>query len=233
MRFKTAAAVAVLALAVSVFAPSPGVAAPKPKPPTPVGTDDAGDWGCNHNCALAPLGTELGQDLTQASLGMADKKTLTFVIGVDSLPGPGGVPEASRYTWEFMVDGTAIQMSGAFTEYARGICNPVYNPMICPPPRDPGQAPFFFRVGGCLVGGPCEEIAIANGKFDAAAGTITVPVPLADLGAKPGSKIEPGISSSYGATVIASPAAFISSPNSPYDTMMVTDTYVVPKKKKK
>ena len=38
----------------------------------------------------------------------------------------------------------------------------------------------------------CEEIGSVNATFDAASGTITIPVPLELLGAKPGSKIANG-----------------------------------------
>ncbi|MGH2694430.1 MAG: hypothetical protein ACRDJJ_06375 [Actinomycetota bacterium] len=233
MKSRSCASMVILALAASLLAAPTGHAAPSRKAksaPQVVGTDKAGDWGCNQDCTLAPLGNPLGQDLVKASIGLANPKTVHFVIGVDSLPPWGGIPEFSRYTWEFSVGGEAMQLSGAFTEYIRGICNPAYNPMICPPPRDPGSAPFFLRVGGCTVGGPCEEVGLLHGKFDPGAGTITVPVPLKLLKAKPGSKIGPG-ASLFGGTIYAAPAAFVTSTALPADTMTVTKTFVVPKGK--
>lgn len=199
--------------------------------PTVVGTDPAGDWGCNQDCQLAPMGDVLGQDLTEASIGMGDPGIVNFQLKVNKLPPSGGVPEFSRYTWEFMVDGSAMQLSGGFTEYLRGICNPTYNPMICPPPRDPGMSPFFIRVGGCTVGGPCEEVGKVNATFDAATGTITIPVPMEVLKAKPGSKITGG-SSLFGGTIYAAPAAVITNATMPADTITVLKTFVVPRGKK-
>ncbi len=194
-----------------------------------VGKDDAGDWGCNTgNCDLAPLADVLGQDLVSASIEKADAKTLNFIIGLNALPPSGGIPEISRYTWELITPKRGVQLSGGFTEYIRGVCNPTYNPLICPPPRDPGMAPFFLRVGGCTVGGACEEIGLVHATFDAASATITIPVPMAMLGVKPGSKISGG-ASLFGGTIYAVPAAMITNTSLPADTLIVDKTYVVPK----
>ena len=235
MKAKAIALGLTAALAVSLAGASPSSAAKKKKSkkakPLVVGTDPAGDWGSNVDATVAPLGEQLGQELIEASIVKADKKTLNFIIKVSSLPAPGGVPEFSRYNWDFTVNGNAIQMSGAFTEYLRGVCNPTYNPAVCPPPRDPGQAPFFLRQGGCLLGappGPCEEVAKVNGTFDAASGTITIPVPLKAIKAKKGSKIGPG-ASAYGPAIYAAPAAFVTNATLPHDTMNVLKTYKVPR----
>jgi hypothetical protein len=231
VRSRSCASILILALAASLLAaPGPAAAARKAKSSLQVvGTDKAGDWGCNQDCTLAPAAAVLGQDLVKASIGLANPKTVHFVIGLDSLPPWGGIPEFSRYTWEFTAGGEAMQLSGAFTEYIRGICNPAYNPMICPPPRDPGSAPFFLRVGGCTVGGPCEEVGLLHARFDAGSGTITIPVPLKMLKARPGSKIGPG-ASLFGGAIYAAPAAFVTNASLPADTLTVTKTFVVPKK---
>ena len=220
-------------LAGSLVAAAPSSAAKKKKKPKPltVGTDPAGDWGANQDASLAPLGEQLGQDLVKASVFKADKKTVNFIIQVSALPASGGVPEFSRYNWDFTVNGNAFQMSGAFTEYLRGTCNPTYNPAVCPPPRDPGSAPFFIRQGGCLLGappGPCEEIAKVNATFDADTATITIPVPLKAIKAKKGSKIGPG-TSAYGPAIYSTPAAFVSNVTLPHDTLNVLKTYKVPR----
>jgi hypothetical protein len=217
-------------LAASLAVAAPANAAKKKVKPATVGTDAASDWGSNVDPQLAPLGEQLGQDLTKATI-VRDKKNINFIIEVTALPPSGGVPEFSRYNWDFTVNGNAMQMSGAFTEYLRGTCNPTYNPTICPPPRDPGTAPFFIRQGGCLLGpppGPCEEVAKVNGTFDATAGTITIPVPMKAIKAKPGSKIGPGVSS-YGPAIYSTPAAFVSNASLPHDTMVVGKFYKVPR----
>lgn len=222
----------VLALVAALGAPS-GLAAAKGKTksgPQVVGTDVAGDWGDNADSTLAPLGAALGQDLVEASIAMADMSTVNFIIKVSGLPSTGGAPEISRYNWDFTVDGTAFQLTGAFTEYLRGICNPnVTN--SCPPPRDPGSAPFFLRQGPCNVGAACEEVALVHATFDAATGTITIPVPIEALGAKPGSKIGPGVSS-LGMPIYAAMAVFVTQASLPNDQMMVSGTFVVASGKK-
>ena len=50
-----------------------------------------------------------------------------------------------------MVEGNAWQLTGGFTEFIRGICNPLHTES-CPPPQNPGMQPFFLRPGPCTVG---------------------------------------------------------------------------------
>ena len=196
--------------------------------PVVVGKDDAADWGSNVDGTLAPVGNALGQELVEASIGMADAKTVNFIIKVASLPPAGGMPEFTRYNWDFVVDGNSLELDGKFTNYTRGVCDPTAN--SCPPPRDPGMSPFFIR-GNCSTVGTtvvCEELGIVNATFDAGSGTITIPVPLAMIEAKPGSKIQGG-TSDFGGTVAAAASAFVSPFAAPNDSMMALGTFVVPK----
>lgn len=197
--------------------------------PVVVGTDPADDWGSNVDPSLAPIGGPLAMELVEASIGMADKKTVNFIIKLASLPPTGGVPEFVRYNWTMNVDGDLRELDGKFTNYSRGACDPTSGQ--CPPPRDPGTAPFFIRgncgsVGTTVV---CEELGIVEAEFDAGAGTITIPVPLELLGGKPGSKIVGG-SSGFGGTVAAATSAFVTAFAAPNDSMMATKTFTVPKK---
>lgn len=229
LRFVTVATV-VVALA----AWSPGAVALKGKKrsgPVVVGTDDAGDWGSNAGLPVAPLGDVLGQDLVEASIGMIDAATIGFVIKVNSLPPAGGVPEFSRYNWDITVDEEPFQITGAFTDYLRGVCNPLHTG-TCPPPKDPGMAPFFIRQGPCTVGADCFVRAVVNATFDPGAATITIPVPLEVLEAKPGSKIGPG-ATLFGGTIYAAPAVLVTQAALPNDTMVVGKTFVVPRGKKR
>ena len=211
--------------------------AKKAKGPVVLGTDEAGDWGA----AAAPdpalvgpyaqLGDELGMDLTKASIGPGEDGTLNFILTVNSLPSQGGTPEIARYSWDFSVDGEEYELDGKFTNYSRGVCDPTSG--ACPPPRDPGQQPFFLR-GNCVTEATanvttCEELAVIKAIFDPAEGTITIPASLELLGAKPGSKITPGVGI-FGGTIEAAPAAFFSRSDMPADVLTITKTYVVPKK---
>lgn len=220
----TTAFVSVLLL--GILAPGSAIAGKKAGPVV-VGTDDPADWGANVDPTLTPLGAVLGQELVGASIGMADAKTINFIIKVSGLPPTGGVPESSRYNWDFTVNGTAFQLTGAFTDYLRGICNPLHT-NACPPPQDPGQQPFFLRQGPCTVGAECHLLGTFTASFDAAEGTITIPLPLSAVKAKAGSKIGPGVST-LGGTVYAAPAAMVSNASFPNDTMTVLKTFVVPK----
>ncbi|MDQ3957142.1 MAG: hypothetical protein M3273_02350 [Actinomycetota bacterium] len=233
MRRHVQLAAAMAAAALLVSAPAAGSAPAKAKGgPVVVGTDAANDWGSNVNPAIAPLGAQLGQELVEAAIEKADATTLNFIIKVSSLPPTGGVPEFTRYVWTMTVDGELLQVDGKFTNYSRGACDPTAG--TCPPPRDPGRAPFAVR-GNCTDNGgaavTCEEIGLVNGTFDTATGTITVPVPLELLGAKAGSQIAHGIQpGSNFAGVWAIPSAWASQGNMPLDELLITKTYTVPKK---
>ena len=228
---RLAAVVAGAALLAGAALGASAQAKPK-KGPVVVGTDVADDWGSNVDSQLAPIGNQLGQELVEAALEKVDASTLNFIIKVDSLPASGGVPEITRYVWTMTVDGTLLQLDGKFTNYSRGTCDPTAG--TCPPPRDPGQAPFMVR-GNCTDNGgaavTCEEIGLVKGVFDTASGTITVPVPLELLGAKPGSVIAHGIQpGSNFAGVWAIPSAWASQADMPKDELIITKSYVVPKK---
>lgn len=214
------------ALATSMFA---GSATAQAKKPLTLGTDPAGDWGANTDPNIGPIGDVMGQDLTGASMS-TDGKNLNFVITLNSLPPSGGMPEFTRYTWNFTVNNKPLELDGKFTNYSRGTCDPTSGQ--CPPPRDPGMQPFLVR-GNCATDNTlpvtltfCEELAKVQAQFDASNGTITIPVPLANISAKKGSKIGPG-TNIFGGTVSAAPSAFLTSGNFPMDTLSVTKTFVV------
>jgi hypothetical protein len=219
--------VAVLA-ATAVFGSVPSaVGAPKN---TVVGKDAADDWG---DGSAPQVGAALGQDLVAAEIGMADKKTINFVIKVTQLPPNGGVPEFTRYTWSMAVNGDYVELDGKWSNYTRGACDPTSGQ--CPPPRNPGMQPFLVRANCGLVEGQnftaCEEVGIVQAIFDPADGSITIPVPAAMIKAKKGSKITPATSdftSGAGGNVVAMPSAFASVNNtSQLDAMAVTKAFKV------
>jgi hypothetical protein len=161
--------------------------------------------------------------------------TLNFIIKVTELPPNGGVPEFTRYSWDFNVNGERHDIDGKWTNYTRGACDPTSGQ--CPPPRDPGPQPFIVR-GECRVEPigainltVCQELGVVQATFDPAAATITVPVPLEMIGAGPGTKIEPS-AGTFGAALTASPAAFVTNATMPMDLLQVTKTFVIAGKKK-
>ncbi len=239
-RFKAAVAVTLaFVLLGALLAPTAALAGKKkkaPKGPLVVGTDPADDWGANTDPTLQPLGAQLGQELVEATLGLSDdKKHLNFVIKVSSLPPWGGWPEITRYTWNFVLDGNELELDGKWLNYSRGVCDPTAGCLTgTGQPKDPGLQPFFVR-GNCYdVPTPattfnaCEELSKVQGVFDPAAGTITIPVPLADIKAKPGSKVAPG-PNTFAGSISAAPSAWATSSAMPMDTMILTKTYTIPK----
>ena len=229
MRNARFAGLALAACLVAAFV-VPGVATAAKKGPVVIGTDPADDWGGGAENAVA--GDALGQELVEASIDMADAKTVNFIITLNSLPPSGGVPELSRYTWDFVINGNAFQLDGKFTNYSRGACDPTSGQ--CPPPRDPGMQPFLLR-GNCHPDPTatnvtvCDELAKVQGVFDAAAATISIPVGLDILEAKPGTRIMPGVNTTFGGMVVAIPSAFFSNANMPMDLLTGTVSYKIPK----
>lgn len=188
--------------------------------PILISTDEAGDWSEGEFPELAAVGAALGQDLITASIHPRyDEGFLDFIIGVTELPALGGMPEVTRYTWDFLVDGKFAELDGKFTNYSRGACDPTSGK--CPPPRDPGMGPFSLR-GNCTVTQNvtlCQELALLQASFNVEAATITIPVPIALLDPEcAGLAVTPG-TNLFGGFLSATPAAFFTSSAMPYDTM--------------
>jgi hypothetical protein len=144
------------------------------------------------------------------------------------------VPEGTRYTWNLAVNGEQVELDGKWSNYSRGACDPTSG--NCPPPRDPGMQPFLVR-GDCASNGAtvqCSELGIVQAEFDPATGTITIPVPAKMIHAKPGAEITGATQADSGfGGVSAAPSAFYSHSSAPYDTLTVTKSFEIPKKKKK
>ena len=202
-----------------------------------VGTDDYGDWGGGGDNAA--VGHLLVQDLVAASIEPAAADKTNFTIKTSFLPSPGGVPEASRYVWDMNLihfdpatrtyaDPVYLELDGKFTNYSRGACDPTAGK--CPPPRDPGSAPFAVR-GNCTTNEAnvttCQEVGLVNATFAAAAKTITIPVPNSYLNLAPCSAIA-GAAGTFGGSVAAVPSAFVSSTGAPSDNMTVEQVFQVP-----
>jgi hypothetical protein len=194
-----------------------------------VATDPADDWGADAG-APAPIGTALGMELVEASIGLApDKKAINFILKLNG-PTGGGTPETVRYGWDFTVDGNAFQLAGGRTEFLRGMCNPLITDPACPPnvgdPAKLGNFPFFVRSGACTVGAECKVHGVVNAAFDATAATITIPVPLELVSAKLGSKIGP-MAGTFG-SIYAAPGLVVTQNALPHDSIpMVTKTVVL------
>lgn len=203
----------------------------KPKGPVVVAEDPADDWGKDAG-APAPIGTALGMEIVEASIGLSeDKEAINFIIKLNG-PTSGGTPESVRYGWEFAVDGNAFQLNGGRTELLRGMCNPLTTDPACPPNvGDPAALvdfPFFVRSGPCTAGDECVVNAVVNAVFDVAEYTITIPVPLEAVDAKLGSKITPS-AGLFGA-IYAAPGVVVTTNSVPHDAIALHKTVKLPKK---
>jgi hypothetical protein len=219
-----------------------------------VGADPAGDWGGGGEAGLA--GHALGQDLTNAWIALGDD-VVEFVFQVTFLPtDTGGIPEATRYTWNLTVDGVPLELDGKWSNASRGACDPTSGQ--CDPadgknPRVPDERMFVLR-GLCETDSTlplaltlCQELAVVQATFRPATGTVTVPIPTSALipalnvereanGLEPldpqaplpaCTRIGPG-ANLFGGSISAAPSAFLTSSAMPLDTMAVTDTATVP-----
>lgn len=194
------------------------------------GFEQVGDWNGGQQ---AEVGDALGQDIEAAFIEYADD-TFTFTIDLVSLPPIGGTPEATRYGWSFRYNDLELELDGKFTNYSRGACDPTAG--TCPPPRDPGMAPFLLR-GNCAADDSlpitltlCEELANVSATFDTAEATITVPIPasaLAPEGVQACDEIA-GIGSFIGNSVWSAPSAFITNTAMPFDDALHFVPLVVP-----
>lgn len=191
-----------------------------------VGEDPVGDWGGGGDNAL--VGHTLGQDLLSAAVGVPSADTVRFRLEVSWLPSTGGIPEFTRYSWNFDVDGEEFELDGKFTNYTRGACDPTSGQ--CPPPRDPGEAPFLLR-GNCETNDQnvtlCEELALLHANFNSFARTITIDVPAELLQVGPCSVIAGG-TNIFGGSVSAAPSAVFTSSLMPMDTMFIFETFEIP-----
>lgn len=191
-----------------------------------------GDWGDGSD-EQAALGKALGQDLVGAYIRLDEGAAgYTFRIAVASLPPIGGMPELTRYGWSFAYNGADFELDGKFTNFSRGACDPTSGQ--CPPPRNPGMAPFLLR-GNCTTNDAnvttCEELGRIAAVFDPAAGTIDIPIP-ADLlageaGVQECDRITPA-ASFIGDPLWAAPSAFVTSSGFPHDGVYVEYPFVVP-----
>jgi len=138
-------------------------------------TDPTGDAFYNANGASTPAGDNL--DLTGASISQSDANTLLVTINVKNLalltvsPTVGGPNAAWIARWELVQPGRP----GNGHIYYAGMAD------------DNGTPRFFDGDTSCIQTTKCKYLTypgdhtITNGSIDPVRGTITIPVPLADV----------------------------------------------------
>ena len=164
-----------------LLAPAVGATDASAKPVV-VGQDPAGDWGP----PPAPAGSEsTGQDLVEVALTMASPEVVEFAIRFDSLPS--SIPSTNQYFWAFDV---------------RGDENEYWMLTACPADCESSgadslpftleqchRAPFGQNVQ--VIMHECVLVETIAAVVDAGAATITIPVQMDAIKARPGSSIRP------------------------------------------
>lgn len=159
--------------------------------PVAVWEDAADDVAVGGNAAPAAAA---GVDLLKGEIARTGTD-IEFKVTHASMPAPGSLPEAARFMWHFQVDGEEYRwtvksadvgkpdaIAGSGTERVGKV-----------------DTAGHFRLEQCaqdttlpVTLNNCNPVGYFPGAFDAAAGTFTWKVPMADLGAKTGSLIAGG-----------------------------------------
>ena len=141
-------------------------------------------------------GSPAGWDLTS---GTIEKKgaDLLFTVTHAEMPPVGSGPEATRFLWNFTVDGEPYRLTVKSVDIGKpDVAGGQTSDRI-------GRADVagHFRLEGECVSTPaaggvstvnCPPLAYLEGAFDAATMSFTVVVPLAEIKAKTGSLVGPG-----------------------------------------
>lgn len=147
--------------------------------PIVVGEDPPGDNA--GGAATAPFGL----DFTGFSISQPDptKGNLLFTIGLAELTG-GGIPEGIQYNWDIMVDG------GADFGGSNWSLKTMRSRAITTGNLDPDAAIFDCQPNEQTGGFTCSQVQTIPVEYDSSASEIRMTVPVAAIGAQPGSMIE-------------------------------------------
>lgn len=166
--------------------------------PVAVWEDAADDVSVNGN-PVAGAGAA-GVDLLKGEIARSGKD-IEFKVTHASMPAPGTLPEAARFLWHFQVDGEEYR----FTVKAVDIGKPDAIAQSGTERVGKVDAAGHFRLEQCVTDATlpltlsnCNPVAYYTGAFDAAAGTFSLKVPMADLKAKNGSLISGGTGGATG-----------------------------------
>lgn len=210
-----------------------GVLGPASAKPKPMWEDAAGDADVGQGSGQS---IPAGLDLIGGGIELKGKD-LVFSVTHADMPPAGSLPEAARFLWGFSVDGKSYRWTFKSADIGK--------PDLLAGQTDERvgrvDAQGHFRlesdcaaeVVGALNAINCDPVGYYTGTIDAATATVTMSVPLADIGAKPGSVIGPGA----GNEVTICPICWVSHTAERsldatiIDGASMTSTYKIPKKK--
>ena len=199
-----------------------------PKPVT-VWEDVAGDAD-----AAQGLGQSIpaGWDLTAGTIAK-NGANLEFTVTHADMPPVGSAPEASRFLWNFVVDGTPFRLSVKSVDIGKPDVPAGQTTERVGRVDVSGQ--FRLEDGACtetaagLTFVNCAPLEYLGGSFDPASMSFTAIVPMKSVGAKTGSLIQQGPTNICSICWI-SHTAERSSGNTIIDSAGQLVTYKVPKK---
>lgn len=227
-----------LVIGVALVSAQTSTTVAKPKKPKKqpafltVGTDPAGDWGDNTAPGAGAAGDPLNADLINASIGMKDSSTVSFIIGLKTLserPRPSSLPTA--YLWGFTVNGELFELQSCTADLLT-LCQSeadelLYENQFVVLRYDDANGAFIVTATG-----------VVEGRFDSSASKITIDVPLHMLAGqgtpqpRSGTKIDkmPDADGlfSYSPVVYSSNDPNAPGHKIPRDSLTVEETYVIP-----
>lgn len=180
----------------------------------------------------APQSIPAGWDLTSGEIEKKGKDLLFTVTHAD-MPPVGSGPEASRFIWNFSVNGEPYR----FTVKSVDIGKPdVLSSQTTERVGRADVAGHFRLEGECAPDATvaqainCPPLAYLEGSFDPATMSFTVILPMAAVKAKPGSVIGPGGDHICIICWVTHVAERSVSPNTIIDSASQLVSYKVPKK---
>lgn len=210
-----------------------GVLGPASAKPKPLWEDASGDADAGQGAGAS---IPAGLDLIGGGIELKGKELIFSVTHAD-MPPTGSLPEAARFLWAFAVDGKSYRWTFKSADIGKpDLLGGQTNERVG---RIDAQGHFRLEsdcaseVVGALNAINCKPVGYYTGTIDPATATVTMKVPLADIGAKPGSVISVGGGNE--ATICAicwvSHVAERSLNSTIIDDATMTSTYKLPKKK--
>lgn len=211
-----------------------GVLGPAGAAPKPLWEDDSGDADAGQGSGAS---IPAGLDLTAGAIEVKGKNAVFSVTHAD-MPPSGSLPEAARFLWAFAVDGTGYRWTFKSVDIGKpDLLGGQTNERVG---RVDAQGHFRLEtdcqseVVGALNAINCKPVGYYVGIIDPASATVSMLVPLKDIGAKPGSVIGPAGGNEVQICAICwvSHLAERSLSSTIIDTATWSTTYKLPKKKK-
>jgi hypothetical protein len=168
-----------------------GLLGPASAKPKKMWEDTAGDADAGQGLGAS---VPAGLDLVEGAIELKGKD-LVFSVTHADMPPAGSLPEGARFLWAFAVNGTGYRWTFKSADIGK--------PDVVGGQTDERvgrvDAQGHFRLesdcGSETVGAlntiNCKPIGYYEGAIDAATATVSMTVPLKDIGAKPGAVISP------------------------------------------